>query len=504
MSDRPGRSCDVLIVGTGPCGSAVARRVLELSPRARVTMVDAGPALSDVPGESVRNLAPELRRDAYRMAGTTDVEPPPDGSGGVQARPGTHLLTPVRPGADQQAGMPAAALSTNVGGMGAHWTCFSPRPGASEVIPFLDYRELDEALADAEQILRVTTRAFPPTPDGPSVDAALREAFPTSDGARGPQSMPLACSPGPDGRPIWTGAATVLGAARDRVILLERTLCRGLNVDSRGRVESAELENLNTGQREQLRATVVVVAADALRTPQLLWASDIRPWALGRFLNDQPQLIAAAAVRRHGSQTPSKSFATDSRDAMTGVHWVPFTADRPFHGIVLELAAGLIGAAALPLTGEGRLPVGMGWFTAKDLRAEDRVRFDDSLLDVTGMPRPVIDYGLSERDRQSVADAAAEMVRATEVLGELLPGGEPRLLPAGSSLHYQGSVRMGAQDDGGSVCDAEGRVWGAANLFVAGNGVIPTATACNPTLTSVALALRSGTAVGRELADTAV
>ncbi|MCU1444504.1 GMC oxidoreductase [Cryobacterium sp.] len=59
---------------------------------------------------------------------------------------------------------------------------------------------------------------------------------------------------------------------------------------------------------------------------------------------------------------------------------------------------------------------------------------------------------------------------------------------------------MGAADDGESVCDPDGRVWGTGNLFVAGNGVVPTALGCNSTLTAATLAVRTARAVGHGLA----
>jgi choline dehydrogenase-like flavoprotein len=81
--------------------------------------------------------------------------------------------------------------------------------------------------------------------------------------------------------------------------------------------------------------------------------------------------------------------------------------------------------------------------------------------------------------------------KALNAFGKEIREGQQTLMPSGTSLHTQGTVRMGEQDDGESVCNSYGRVWGYDNLFVGGNGVIPMATTSNPTLTSVAMAVRS-------------
>jgi choline dehydrogenase-like flavoprotein len=137
--------------------------------------------------------------------------------------------------------------------------------------------------------------------------------------------------------------------------------------------------------------------------------------------------------------------------------------------------------------------VGLGWFCKKVLSPANRVWFDEDDVDEHGLPAIRIDYALSAADEASIAAAIEEIRGAAEALGR--PLGEPFVMPAGSSLHYLGTTRMGTEDDGTSVCDPTGRVWGTDNLYVGGNNVIPTATACNPTLTAVAQGVLSARAL---------
>lgn len=134
------------------------------------------------------------------------------------------------------------------------------------------------------------------------------------------------------------------------------------------------------------------------------------------------------------------------------------------------------------------------WYVRSDIRAHNRLEFDDGVRDAAGMPRIRAHFAYSDDDRERIEAARVAQADVARRLGELDPN-EVSLLPPGASLHYTGTVRMGVRDDGSSVCDARGAVWGCDGLYVAGNGVIPTALTCNSTLTAAALAVRTARAL---------
>lgn len=486
----------MIIVGSGPAGSTYARLICDQLPDARVLLVEAAPVVSQPPGAHVNTIedpgararakvasqgptqysyripSAELRLLAHRSAG--------DGS--ISAHTGLFLL-----GATQEAspGFPAASLANNVGGMGAHWFGACPRPAGTERIGFLDQATLDGALATAERLLRVSTTQFAGSELAARREGVLSGLFGQGRAPeRRVQPMPLAMSREAPGTG-QSGPAVILGALlsdpQDHFELRPGTLCRRVVMNG-DRAAGVELVDLASATAYQATGDAVVIAADTLRTPQLLFASGVRPTALGRHLNEHPYVAAILELDKPGYEPGDREL--NALMPASGVTWVPFDGDRFPMQAQLHQWANLLA---------------IGIFMPKEIAWDNRVEFSDSAVDWRELPRMRLHYSLSAADLQVVERAREAMAIIIRSWTGRSTGERPGLMPNGTSLHYQGTVRMGSEDDGTSVCDRHSRVWGTQNLYVAGNGVIPTSTACNPTLTSVALAVIGAHEVVRQL-----
>ncbi len=115
--------------------------------------------------------------------------------------------------------------------------------------------------------------------------------------------------------------------------------------------------------------------------------------------------------------------------------------------------------------------------------------------DALGMPRAQLDWRLSDIDRFSLMEALkhiAGALGASDVARMHVPMDFTKEeLPAymRGSWHHYGTTRMSADSRTG-VVDANCKVHGLANLFVAGSSVFPTSGNGNPTLSIVAMSAR--------------
>jgi choline dehydrogenase-like flavoprotein len=128
---------------------------------------------------------------------------------------------------------------------------------------------------------------------------------------------------------------------------------------------------------------------------------------------------------------------------------------------------------------------------------DSRVSLSSTQKDALGLPRIEVDWQLDTQVRRSadrslalIANELRQSGIAHVTLDPLMElHGWPATLEAEGTWHHMGTTRM-HRDEKKGVVDADCKVHGFANFYIAGSSVFPTAGANFPTITITALALR--------------
>lgn len=436
------KKIDVLVAGSGPLGTSVARRLAEQG--RRVLILEPGDAISVPPGAHVRN-APRFQTDpdAYLEIATAHLA----------------YFDSTAP----RDKLPGAAVTTVRGGQGVIWTNLCPRGDA----PWdaLSAAEWERYYQIAERYLGVQGEGFETSRRQQRIRAALDAPLAASE--RRIATLPVAAQFGAGDHLHFTAPHDILAAAGDasaRVEIAQGSVDR--LVGNGARIDGAVVGG------ETIEANEVVVAAGAIGTPQLLHRSGIRPKALGRWLSYHPILICQLVLDERLCAAPG---APDRPPRLQ----IRPTENADWYSLILRDVSPFQPEASDRAIDPNRLAE-MQIICPVDIDARNGIRFDDA-------SRPTFDVPLSPSDAARLTKAEADCDWLAERLGRYRSGCWPMWMPFGFA-HMTGTTRMGPADDGTCVTDYRGRVWGFDNLRLATNGLIPTRMAVNPTLTGVALA----------------
>ena len=335
-------------------------------------------------------------------------------------------------------------------------------------------------------------------------------------------------------------AERMLAAPQPRIIT--SAVVRGFAVDA-DMVRAAQVVSLD-GQPFAVTAGAFVLAAGGidnarllLGTRPLLYAMDTAAEHVGRFFMEHLHYVAGYLVP--ASPEAMAEVAALFGDPGVPSHWLTpvdakvhdedllrvAVAGFPVHADSLHPAVPAAGelARVLPYGPFGIRPrLRQAWTAlqgphhiagaiAAQLRRQERTVFALGVMgeqapsaesrvvlgprsDRFGLPLPEMHWPVGDRDFHAAARSmellAADMAAAG--IGEvhsLWDRGESRPAVVTGGWHHMGTTRMAGSPEFG-VVDANCRVYGLENLFVAGSSVFVTGGYANPTLTLVALALR--------------
>jgi choline dehydrogenase-like flavoprotein len=256
----------------------------------------------------------------------------------------------------------------------------------------------------------------------------------------------------------------------------------------KGKVSGVEVMNPDK-KSYFLKAKNVVVSAGALETPQLLLNSGIQGGAVGHYLTNHSFLVAHGILDR--GKFPELL-------GTLGV-LIPQTNEHPFQ-IQLYGPGDFFWYSYEMQPLRMKLDVRFEGFGIVESRYENKVYLNPNRRDAYGVPEIQIAFSYSDKDIEIMQQVAHAIKQASEIIkAPLIPlNSEPEmngrdeicLLPAGQDNHVSGTCRMSINPGEGGT-NPYGEVFGVAGLFVADNSVLPPIGASNPTLSTVALAIRT-------------
>jgi choline dehydrogenase-like flavoprotein len=507
----------VVIIGSGAGGGTLAH---ELTRRGiKVVLLEAGQrqslaSFSQVPGEAFGQLT---WLDPRTQSGTWGV-------------------------AKDFPGLPVWTCKT-VGGTTVHWTAATPRirpwemrartlygpvAGTSLIDWPVSYEELKSYYQLAERRLGVTRRngnpGMPASNNFKVMYAAAKKV-----GYKRVHTNHMAINTRPrDGRGLciqqgfcvqgcktgakWSTLYTEIPRAEATGNLDLRIQCMATRIEhgADGRV-SAVVYRDSKGAEQRQKARIVCVAGNSIETARLLLLSESARFPQG-LANSAGQVGRNYCHHISGFvwgtfEQPVKFW----RGAVLAGIVEDETVNEPKRGFVggyhLELIS--LDLPTLPLVG---LPYGWGrdfaaimedyrnmagmFICGEDLgRADNRITLDPTIKDAYGSPVAHVHVDEHDNDkalRKHAQDQAAKMyesIGAKRVIRSLTP-------PA---THNMCTARMSGNPRDG-VTNAWGQTHDINNLFVSDGSAFSSPGSANPTLTIVALALRQGEYISRQMA----
>ncbi|MDQ2707665.1 MAG: GMC family oxidoreductase [Actinomycetota bacterium] len=253
------------------------------------------------------------------------------------------------------------------------------------------------------------------------------------------------------------------------------------------------------GPRRLQRARVVAVAGYSIETPRLLLASASRPHPsglgnntdqVGRYVMVQGATQTAGRwpeeLRMYKAPPPEISseqfYETDPGRGFARGFSIQTVSPLPIGWAEHVLADGHWGRALREYMRDYNHWACVGVLNELLAHPDNRITLADD-VDPYGQPIARMDYTLSDNDHANVAFS-------TKKITDILHAADAQdILTIHRFAHLIGGARMGSTPES-SVVDADHRVWGVPNVFIADGSVCPTQGSANPALTIMALASR--------------